>query len=58
MMLHKNTYRNYNYFTSYKTSNLIYTIEDYPNIIVENYLQKHGSISTYDYSGSNYTCLG
>ena len=58
MMLHKNTYRNYNYFTSYKTSNLIYTIEDYPNIIVENYLQKHGSISTYDYSESNYTCLG
>lgn len=58
MMLHKNSSRNYNYFPSYKPANLIYTIEDYPNIIIENYLQKYGTINTNDYIGTNYNCMG
>ena len=57
MMLHKNTYRNYNYFPSYSNDKLIYTIEDYPNTIVENYLQKHSKINALDYTGANYSCL-
>ena len=57
MMLHKNTYRNYNYFPSYSNDKLIYTIEDYPNTIVENYLQKHSKINVLDYTGANYSCL-
>lgn len=58
LMLHKNSSRNYNYFSSYKPTNLIYTIEDYSNTIVENYLQKYGTINTNDYIGTNYSCMG
>jgi len=57
MMLHKNMYRSYDYFSSYDSDNLIYTIETYPNEIVENYLQEHGTIYTSDYDASNYNCL-
>ena len=57
MMLHKSANREYNYFPSYNASNLIYTIEDYPNTIIENYLQEHGTIYTSNYTTSNYTCL-
>ena len=57
MMLHKSADREYNYFPSYNASNLIYTIEDYPNTILENYLQEHGTIYTSNYTTSNYTCL-
>lgn len=58
LMLHKNSSRNYNYFSSYKPANLIYTIEEYSNTIVEKYLQKYGTINTNDYIGTNYNCMG
>lgn len=57
MMLHKNTNRNYDYFNSFKKENIVYTIEDYCNVIVENYLLENKVINYQDYLGSNYTCL-
>ena len=57
LLLHKSTNRNYNYFSSYKESNVIYTIEEYCNSIVEWYLQKHGTVAKTDFSGTNYNCL-
>lgn len=57
MMLHMSAYRKYNYFPSYNAKNLIYTIEKYPNLIVEDYLQKNGTIYASDYIGNNYSCL-
>lgn len=57
LLLHKGTNRNYNYFSSYKESNVIYTIEEYCNSIVEWYLQKHGTVAKTDFSGTNYNCL-
>ena len=33
------------------------TIEDYCNVIVEQHLQKHGTVAKSDYSGTNYSCL-
>ena len=57
MMLHKNASRAYNYFPSYSKDKLIYTVEDYPNTIVENYLSKHKTINVLDYMGTNYSCL-
>lgn len=57
MLIHKNANRDYNYFPSYDPVNLIYTIEKYPNMIVEDYLQEHEIIYLSDFSGSNYSCL-
>ena len=57
LLLHKSTNRNYNYFSSYKESNVIYTIEEYCNSIVKWYLQKHGTVAKTDFSGTNYNCL-
>ena len=57
MMLLKNTNRKYDYFNSFKKENVIYTIEDYCNVIVENYLLENKVINYQDYLGSNYTCL-
>ncbi len=57
MLLHKNINRKYNYFPSYDPTNLLYTIEKYPNIILEDYLQEHKTIYLSDYTGSNYSCL-
>lgn len=57
LMLHMDTSRNYNYFPSYSSSNLIYTIEDYPNILVEKYLQEQKNISTSDFTTLNYVKL-
>ena len=56
-MLHKNTNRKYDYFNSFKKENVIYTIEDYCNVIVENYLLENEVVNYQDYLGSNYTCL-
>ena len=58
MMLHKSARRYYNYFPSYNASNLVYTVEDYPNIIIENYLQENKTINTSSYTTYNYNCLG
>ena len=57
MMIHKNADRYYDYFKTYNANNLVYTVTDYPNVILENYLAKNKTISTYDYSGTNYNCL-
>ena len=56
MMLHKNTSRYYNYFTSYDEDNVIHIIEDYPNVIMERYL-KNKTYNIYDFNINNYTCL-
>ena len=57
MMLHKNTNRKYDYFKSFNKENVIYTIEDYCNVIVENYLLENKVVDYKDFLGSNYTCL-
>lgn len=57
MLLHKNADRYYNYFSSFNPKNVIYTIEDYCNVIVEQYLQKYETVAKTDYSGLNYSCL-
>ena len=57
LMLHKSARRYYDYFSSYNPSNLVYTIEKYPNVIVEDYLQNHKTINTSEFLTSNYTCL-
>ena len=57
MMLHKNAYRNYDYFNSYDSKNLLATIETYPNEIVEGYLNTNKTINTSDYRTINYRCL-
>ena len=57
MMLHKNTSRNYNYFKSYEENNVVHIIEEYPNVIIENYLKKNKSVNLSIFFDSNYTCL-
>ena len=57
MMLHKNTSRNYNYFKSYEENNVVHIIEEYPNVIIENYLKKNKSVNLSIFFNSNYTCL-
>ena len=56
MMLHKNTSRYYNYFKTYDEDNVVYIIEDYPNVIMERYL-KNKTYNIYDFNTNNYTCL-
>ncbi len=57
MMLHKNVRREYNYFRSYNPENVIYTINQYCNEIVEDYLQEKQTININDYSGIHYSGL-
>lgn len=57
VLLHKSANRYYNYFPSFDPKNVVYTIEDYCNVIVEQHLQKHGTVAKSDYSGTNYSCL-
>ena len=57
MMLHKNTYRKYNYFSSYKESNVEYILKEYPNEVIENYLLENKTISINQFMSSNYTCI-
>ena len=57
MMLHKNTYRKYNYFSSYKESNVEYILKEYPNEVIENYLLENKTISINQFISSNYTCI-
>ena len=57
VMLHKSSNRRYNYFPSYNASNLIYTIEDYPNVIIEKHLQENKIVNTSSYKTSNFNCL-
>ncbi len=56
MMLHKSTSRYYNYFSSYNEDNVVHIIEDYPNVIMENYL-RNKTFNIYDFNTTNYTCL-
>ena len=56
MILHKNKYRYYDYFKSYDEDNVIHIIEDYPNVIMENYLRSK-TFNIYDFNTTNYTCL-
>lgn len=58
MMLHKSTYRKYNYFKSYDSDNVKYILTEYPNEIIENYLQKNKIVNVYDFNSTNYTGLG
>ena len=58
MMLHKNKYRSYDYFKTYKEANVEYILKDYPNVIIEKYLQKNKTINISSYNSTNYTCLG
>ena len=57
MMIHKNAYRSYDYFTSYDSKNLLAAIDTLPNEIVEDYLSTHKTINTSDYRTTNYRCL-
>ena len=57
MMLHKSTNRYYNYFKSYDSDNVQYILTEYPNEIIEGYLNKNKTVNVYDFNTSNYTGL-
>lgn len=57
MMLHKNKYRNYDYFKTYKEENVKYILKDYPYEIMEKYLNKLKTINVSSYNTLNYTVL-
>ena len=57
MMLHKNKYRNYDYFKTYKEENVKYILKDYPYEIMEKYLNTHKTINVSSYNTLNYTLL-
>lgn len=57
MLLHKNVNREYNYFPSFNENNIIYTIENYCNKIVEEYLKKNSTIDINNYYGSHFSSL-
>ena len=49
--------RHYDYYLNFNKENVIHTIEDYCNVIVETYLLENKVVDYKDFLGSNYTCL-
>lgn len=53
-LLHKNSKREYDYFTSYKKENVQYIIKDYSCDIISNYLKEKNEIKESDFYGPNF----
>ena len=54
LLLHKGSSRNYNYFPSYKESNVVKIIKEYPFDIVARYLGQVKTITDDDFNNSHY----
>ncbi len=54
LLLHKNQFREYDYFSSYSKDNVLKVIEEYPYSIVSRYLAQKGTISESTFSSGNY----
>lgn len=54
LLLHKNRFREYDYFSSYSSDNVLKIIDEYPYSIVSRYLTQKGTISESSFNNGNY----